>query len=52
MGACDQHHKKVAKTFRFEWIAVIDTSASVDNEDLVSTVNGQANVFKSSPSSF
>jgi tyrosinase len=56
MGAFDQHHKKVAKTFSglspgctYKWTAVIDTYASVDNEDMVFTVNGQANMFKSRP---
>jgi uncharacterized protein (DUF2141 family) len=54
MGAFDYNNKRVTKTFTglspgktYKWSAVIDTWASVDNEQMVFTINGQANNFQS-----
>jgi len=54
MGAFDNSQKTITKTFEgltagctYTWRAVIDTWASVDNEQMTFTLNGQAHNFQS-----
>jgi tyrosinase len=56
IGAFDNNNQRVTKTFsgltggcHYKWSAVIDTYASVDNEAMTFTVNGQAHNFNSRP---
>jgi hypothetical protein len=53
MGAFDNNHQRITKTFSglqahctYKWKAVIDTWASVDNEQMILTVNGDETNFQ------